>query len=460
MSNDWDYMKSLKFSADELLQCFEFDSNSDVLQIGCCNAELTRFLGEHFQSVVCLEQDRSSTSKVQADAKLMENVTIVRTPLHDKSLEKHFDIIFCIGSIEHLFDNAGKNEDSLRKAFMKASELLKPDGVCVFALNVNPLGHKTIKEILEQQFCEVRYYYPFPDYRMPARILSEKLLGRARLEELVAGFLPGGDKNIELKPVLTESGCRRELSEVTGSLFVIAGRESTQSIRADWLGIMYANQRIPILQTVTKIYEDSKGLLRVNKEPRHGTGPVHMQKLILHPLDSPWIDGISLNQQMLMLCSGQKRTLEDIFSPCQIWIDTIRDLCVGEGEELWIDGRYIDNIWKNCIIVDSQCRFFDNEWEWYKQIPFRSFLIRALMYFLSDVKLLDVPAPSLSFIPIWRLCVDIAGIFNIRLKIKDFMGFIRLEGELQKIVTDTPQIKTTVSLLNLLVSKIKTSNYY
>jgi len=425
-------MKSLNLSADQLLQCFEFDSNSDVLQIGCCNAELTRFLGEYFQSVVCLEQDTT--------------------------LEKLFDIIFCIGSIEHFCDNAGKDEDSLRKAFMKASELLKQDGVCVFALNVNPLGHKRIKEILEQQFREVRYYYPFPDYRMPARILSEKLLGRAGLEELVSGHLPGGNKSPEATSVMVENGYDHDLSQIAETMLVIAGKKSTQSVRADWLGIMYANQRIQILQTVTKIYEDNKGLLRVKKEPRYGKGPVHMKKLTLHPLDSPWIDGISLHQQMLVISSGQNLTLKDIFSPCQIWIDTIRDLCVKEGEDLWIDGRYIDTIWKNCIIADSQCRFFDNEWEWYKKIPFKSFFIRALMYFLSDVKLLDVPAHSLSFKPIWLLCIDIADIFDIRLNIKDFIGFIRLEGELQKIVTDTPKIKTTASLLNMLVSKIKISS--
>jgi len=451
-------MRSFTSNTSQLLQGFLFDKSSHVLQIGPCDGELTRYLGEYFQSVVCLEPDTDSASKSQSYEKHMENVSVICAPFQGTTFRETFDIIFSIGSID-CCNNGNMDDGSLRKAFMSASELLKPDGVFILAINAQHLGYKRIKELLAQQFHDIRYYYPIPEFSAPACILSEELLNRARLDELVAGFLSKGNILSDESPAMADSDDEQGLFRMIDTLFVVAGKQSTQSVRADWLAIMYAKQRIPSLQTVTRIYEDDNGALRVNKTPRYHTGPVHLSKLTLHPLDSPWIDGISLHQQILMNCSEQGMTLEDIFSPCKIWIDTMRDLCVTKGEDLWIDGRYIDSIWKNCMIVDSQCRFFDYEWEWNESIPFRPFLIRALMYFLSDAKLLDAPASSINFKPVWRLCVDIAGMFGIRLQIRDFAACIALEGELQKIVTNTPRIKTDISLVLFLVSIVSAGKW-
>lgn len=447
----------MKTTMSRILQEFEFNRDGHVLQIGYGSGELTEFLVERFQSVICLEPDRETALHARKCTKHIDKVSIVSASQLDIADRENFDFIFSFGTTEYLIGNTGTDGNSWKDAVSKMAHMLKPDGILIMAMQKGSMGYMEIKEHLAQNFSEVRWYYPFPDLCSPSLVLSGELFCKAEIGELVGGSLPvdrryGYRKWSDPSSEMTVQD-DHELFHVADDILLVAGKKTTSQVTADWLGIMFANKRIPALQTVTKIYEDDAGSLRVQKSPRFCSGSVHAGKIILHPIDSAWINGITLHHQLLLSCRDQQASLGEIFSPCRVWIDKIRDLCIGESENLWLEGRYIDNIWKNCIIVDSHCRFFDDEWEWVDRIPLRLFVIRSLVYFLFDVKGLNDKGSAFASKTMWGLCVDIARGFGISLNKRDAAAFIRLESDLQKTVTGTPRIKTAIFLMHFLISK-------
>ena len=270
------------------------------------------------------------------------------------------------------------------------------------------------------------------------------------MAELIGGLLPRdywGDweSPVDLKLVLMEVEKNRKLAFFADSFLIHAAKQPIKSIRRDWLGILYSDKRIPQLQMVTKIVEDKRGSLLVDKDSPSMGKIVQKEKLILHQGKYPWLEGVSLHMHLLRHCKDQNASLEDIFSICAVWIDEMWKHCVCIREEMWLDGRYIDNIWKNCIVKDNRCFFFDNEWEWNQNIPFNVFLIRSIVYFLGDVLRQNNSGPALIRKNMLTLCKGIAEILGVQLKYKDFINFMIFESGLQRTVFGKKNISTVVS---------------
>jgi len=466
----------------QLLKGFQYNRNGNILEIGCGCGAITRFLGERFDSVISIEGSMNRAQLARKRTKDMDNVSILCAPFQDISFKIKFDIVFCIGGLEYAGTHI-HSDDPYQDILNECSNILTPDGVLVLALEnqfglkyffssredhtglkfeglegyprsgnrVKTFGYKEIKDRLLVNFNDIQFYFPYPDYKIPSAVISEQLFEKAGVAELIGGFSPRdywGDMKspVDLKLMLMELEKNKKLAFFADSFLIHAAKQTNKSIRTDWLGIMYSDKRIPKLQMVTKIVEDEKGSLFVDKYSPNTKGNVQKDKLILHPGKYPWLEGVSLHMQVLRQCKDQNASLEDIFSLCAVWVNAMRKHCVSIKGKLWLDGKYIDDIWQNCIIQGSQCCFFDNEWEWKDKIPLNVFLIRSLVYFLGDVLRLNNPGPALCKKNMLILCNDIAGIWGIALQYKDFIKFIKFESEFQRTVIGTKKINTALSL--------------
>lgn len=118
----------LKEVAKKLTQTFDAQSHLHILDFGCGNAELYKYLKESFPHFSYIGYDPSE--KYIAEAKTNVSLTTQDTLTFDKKevLFQHYDLIFCLEVLEHLPEEVMCIElDTLQ-------QLLSPKGILVIAV--------------------------------------------------------------------------------------------------------------------------------------------------------------------------------------------------------------------------------------------------------------------------------------------------------------------------------------
>ena len=188
---------------------FEGENKLDILEIGSGCGAITSALVEidEVASITCVEGEISRSKASQARFKGDEKgnkIKFVNANISDYQPESLFDAVVVIGVLEY----SGKyiDHDTPYLEFLNiVKRFLKPEGKLILAIE-NQLGHKylagadedhyqlpyigisdyqqytgirtftkdeMIHKLNQSGFKYQRFYYPFPDYKMPKVILSE-----------------------------------------------------------------------------------------------------------------------------------------------------------------------------------------------------------------------------------------------------------------------------------------------
>ena len=83
--------------------------------------------------------------------------------------------------------------------------------------------------------------------------------------------------------------------------------------------------------------------------------------------------------------AGRELDLEKIFDPRGSWFDELRAVHRGGGPGQAGHGDRLDSIWRNCFVVDGNCRFIDQEWIWARELPLNLVVARGLYYFAKSL---------------------------------------------------------------------------
>jgi SAM-dependent methyltransferase len=468
---DWPSEYHLSRKRTQLLRGFNFDKSSKVLEVGCGCGAITRFLGETFDDVVAIEGSIARAKLARMRTKGLNNVSILCSQFQKIHFKQRFDIIFCIGVFEYsnVFVNAEDPHDHILEYF---SNVLTPDGVVIIAIEnqfglkyfsssredhtsvmfdgiegyprfgnkAKTFGYDEFKERLNKYFNKVEFYFPFPDYKIPSCVLSETFFDKAKVGELVGNF-PSRDYTSNQKPLFDEKFALLELDKnnklpfFSNSFLVIAGKNDIKTIQFNQLGLMYSANRIEKLQTVTRFTEDEIGNIQVKKTPIIQDNKIQSGKLRLHSTKDKWVDGISLHTLLMKRVKEHNITLEELFEPCRVWLNTLKLYSFKEGNGLFISGKYVDCIWKNSYIYNGECHFIDQEWEWHEKINLNIIVIRSIYFFLWEVviPMLDVN-PILKNNSTQSVIKKIASTLEININKGDYSKFCELESEIQSVV--------------------------
>ena len=313
------------------------------------------------------------------------------------------------------------------------------EGYPRFCNRARTFGYEDLKKKINKYFTNIKFYFPYPDYKIPSCILSETFMEKVKTSELI-GNLPSRDyfynqKSLfDEKLVLIELDKNNKLTFFSNSFLVIAGKKDISSINFKYLGLLYSADRVREFQTVTQFVEHEDGSIWVEKKPHSGVHEVKSGSLTLKSIKNRWIDGLSLQAQLMRRSKEYNISIDELFAPCKTWLKELESIAHCEGDQFWLDGRYIDCIWRNSYIRNGQCIFIDLEWEWKEKISLNAIVIRSIYLFLDDLSSLSGLTPALKLNSPKRLIKNIAKTVGIKITNRDFKEFFKLHSEIIQIV--------------------------
>ena len=486
---DWTSEYHLSRKRSQLLRGFHFDRTKKVLEVGCGCGAITRFLGETFDDVVSIEGSLARARLARLRTKGMENVSILCAPFQEIKVAERFDIIFCIGVFEYsrMFVDDPDPFDFILRHF---HNLLKPDGEIFIAIEnqfglkyfssskedhseimfdglegyprhgekEKTFGYYELKDILGKYFSCVEFYFPYPDYKTPSCILSERFLSKVKAGELVGRVIANSliDRQTPLfdeRLVLFELERNRMLPFFSNSFLAVAGKMNTLSNKMASLGLIYTNSRRKKYQAVTMFSEQDDGRISVTKTPLDSDDNAEAGPVTLKKLKSEWMEGLSIDAQVMKRVKERSMTLKEIFTPCGIWAKAVQSLSYKEGGVEFLEGKYLDCTWGNSFVVGGECRFIDLEWELPHPIPLNVLVIRSIYDFLTEISSMNDLSPRLAFRSQGKLIKRIASDLGFALKPGDFDEFCKLESGLCQEVNGKSYFRRLVLIKLMLWNK-------
>lgn len=203
----WPVLYHFSPNRHNLLEWFDFGEDKDLLEIGAGCGAITGLLCEKVRSVTCIELSKKR-SLINAKRHMnFDNLEIIIGNLNDIKFEKKYDYITLIGVLEY----AALYTDSQTPyvTFLEnIKENLKENGKLIIAIE-NKLGLKywagsredhtggffdsiqnypqstgvatfskaeIIELFQEVGFNNIEFMYPYPDYKLPTQLFSDKRL--------------------------------------------------------------------------------------------------------------------------------------------------------------------------------------------------------------------------------------------------------------------------------------------
>lgn len=462
---DWPSEYHLSSARSRLLAGFNFDPSARILEIGCGCGGITRYLGENFQSVMAIEGSPARARLAQLRTRDLNGVSVICAPFQALRFKVKFDLIVCIGVFEYagLFVEGADSHDAVLRFF---AECLAPGGAVLIAIEnqfglkyfnghsedhlgqpfegiegyhsrpryVRTFGRIELRDRLKKHFNKIDFYYPFPDYKLPSCVIDDDFISTIDAGELVSQFSSRSYARIESGLwdeglVAMELAKNHQLPFFSNSFLVIAYKDYRAWCNFPQNAIIFTSDRLRVMRSVTRIFNDSNGRRKVEKTLASGFGSASNANLRLVCTQSDWQDGVSLQTDLFIRCRNAELKLEEIFQPCTEWLQCLRNSGIERSGEVWLAGRYVDGIWSNFYYAAGRRVFTDLEWELDRDLPLNTILIRAIYVFLSRLHGRRCLNHALGVRSGKILITRIAAGLGVKLTSNEFARFVKLQTE-------------------------------
>lgn len=493
---DWPTMYHFSKTRSNLLRFLENSklSNKKVLEIGSGCGALTRYLGEKFHQVDSIEGIYKRALITRKRTSDLNNVRIFCTNVNDINFEPEYDIVTLIGVLEYspIFIER-RTEQIIEPAKIlleNVSKSLKEDGILIISIE-NRIGlkywlgfkddhtgklfdglmnyplalirncpitfsKKEIEKLLNDIGLKyIKFYYPFPDYKLPNIIISQQgclLSNELNLYNLFDSFFYDYSnlrKYLIINDILVINSIIQEnlLDTLSNSFLVLASKKDFEIENFIFKKYTSYRKRNFITETTLKHQDNNYYIFKklidghnqnIYDKFKHNIiekEPYYKGKLLIFDLieyiNSPYLISKLIEYSKILLDLSIKN----------FYINKIDN----EGFAL-LDGKSVDFTFWN-IIKDNDGNFIyiDKEWEFTQQISIDYLIFRNLLYFLLkyninlNENLLDL---------IYYIMLKIFDSYNnnrllMNIKIEeDFQSYIvNQKIDILKLLKETPSIK-------------------
>jgi len=475
---DWPTTYHLTRKRSNLLRPFgESFEDSFVLEIGSGCGAISRFIGEAGAKLTALEGSVMRASIGASRCRDLDNVTVVSDNFQSFETEQKFDFVTLIGVLEyarHFVDGY----DPIAEMLTKAKSYLKPNGVLIIAIE-NQLGLKYFagypedhigkpmygieqhysddtvvtfgKKELSQRVSQVgltqqKWWYPFPDYKMPSLMVSEQGASSPEgfdLTTLVRGTCFSDRQTPVAVSFLQERAWTPViknglLEDMANSFVVLASQNEVKNI-PNYYAVHYAIERRPEFSKQVVFEAGASELVTANQSNLYPEIKATLTDLEQVLDIQNYLEGESWQDALINIMSTPGWSVEGIADWWDYWWDSLQKHVHGLGQELSlsgvIDGKLIDAMPRNLFRVnENQSHFIDLEWNYHGEISSRFFIFRALLSSFQSLGICAEPKASTP-LHVGTLIKAVLGLKKIQIADDELISFIQLEGEIQTLAT-------------------------
>ena len=450
----WPILYHFSHIRENILSWLPFTGEENVLEIGSGCGAVTGALCKKAKNVTCIELSRKRSLINANRHKDFGNLKILMGNFQDieKNLTEKYDYITLIGVFE--YGEAYIQSDTPYVDFLKIiSKHLKPGGKIVLAIEnrfglkywagctedhfgtlfeglegypttkgVKTFTKKELSAILKEAGdLKASWYYPFPDYKLPMTIYSDRRLPfRGELNRLETNYDRLRLQLFQESPVYDSLLDNDLFPTFSNSFLLLIGRETPE------IGTLYSkfsNERAPEFALCTEICRDNKKDLFVQKIPTEAIAEAHVRNLESLSREMARIyakEGLELNQCTLqkkgvrleflkgktleehldaLLKQGRDEEAEKLLFR---YVDKVRRIHSGEAfyktpEFIKVFGNVslegtlscngisnIDLVPANILIDNDRISVLDYEWTFRFPIPGNFVIYRMIHYYLES----------------------------------------------------------------------------
>ena len=493
---DWSTEYHLSAERHNLLRPFAFRPTDSILELGCGCGAITRQLGESGAEVVAVEGSPRRASIARERCRDLSNVNVICSTISDFTTKEKFDSVMLIGVLEYarvfisgrdpvleclrrafgylkgkgaLFlaiENQlglkyfnGCNEDHMSVPYFGIHDLYRQDTPVTF-------GKRDLTQYLQKAgFDDIQFFYPFPDYKVPNLILSEKafedpgfnlgaLLLRSGARDYTGNAYRTFYENLAWS-VLERNGL---VGDLANSFLVVARQDKGETDHTVWLAKSYSTARVFALATENSFLKQGSDILVQKKYVLDNNRPKKFSTdgltLTHHVHDGKYIPG-KLYAQELIPRLARGGTLEDIVQWAVPWVEFLKSKAVhSEGDpqrseltSLRLPGDHIDCIPSNLIKnASGEFLYFDAEWRSDRPVPMSWITARGIIYSL----ILCLKQSRLENLTYRELTQGVLEELGFSLREEDYQEIERLENALQAICLIQAESQEKTFFSNLL----------
>jgi precorrin-6B methylase 2/transposase-like protein len=411
---DWPSQYHLSPARPNLLRPLAGALGQRVLEVGAGCGAITRFLGESGATVLAIEGSIDRAVIAASRCRDLANVFVVCDNFENVDVPFAFDLVTLIGVLEYsrmfvggddpvqtmlrlakarLSDNgslalaienqlglkylAGAPEDHAGEPFFGIADLYGPRTPVTF-------GRRELQQRVERAgFSAIECFYAFPDYKLPAVIVTEDGFLRPDfgVADLVAtsnvrrvgGEVPHAFSESLARDVFVRNG----LGPATANSFLfLAGRSTLSLPRAPdqtILAYAYSTGRDRCYAKETRFVSGPKGLIVLRRQlfdmPPGEDRAIRQN----HVAEEPYVMGESVYRGLERIVARRGWTIDALAEWADPWLRLLRDLAHGPerrpaettGDETPIDPTLFDCTPFNIVrrTGDGKLVPFDLEWE-------------------------------------------------------------------------------------------------
>lgn len=437
---NWSVYYHLTQVRKNILNWYEFATDSDVLEIGCGFGAITGLLCDRCRHVTAVELSQRRAMGTLLRCREKDNLEIIVGNLNDIEFEHKYDYITLIGVLEYqgrFTDSENPYMDFLKKI----KSLLKPDGKLLIAIEnqyglkywcgagedhtgvpfdgmnqyeFTNQGIRTFSKaalenlVKESGFSNTYFYYPMPDYKLPSVIYSEKYLPKDENMQNVEFY----DTADGVTLVADEKKIYRDII-ANGAFEFFSNSFLVECSDSDAVGeVLFAslcNDRREEYQIGTRIlkYKEVEKFPLTDKGLKHISQTCQNEAMLnqngLHTLGSrladgrlavPYMEAVSLESMFVEAC--RRRDEETAVALIEkLYADIIKssEFVPEEKNILYklipnlevVKDKYgpvlrygfLDMTFRNAFVVDDELYWYDQEWM-LENIPADYIIFRSL----------------------------------------------------------------------------------
>lgn len=442
--NRWPVLYHLSPVRQNIIDWYDMKKGASVLEVGAGCGAVTAAICRQAAKVTSVELSKRRALINAYRNRQYKNLDIIVGNFNDIRFQETYDYITLIGVLEYANYFTG-GEDSFVSFLKKIKTLLKPDGKLLIAIEnkfgmkyfagqaedhtgrlfdgiegyigtdsrVRTFSKKELKDIVtEAGLPEIRYFYPFPDYKFPVQVFSEDYMPHP--EDLVCSLDSYDNDRIHFfdeTAVFTGIVKAGKFDFFSNSFFVEASLEKNEE-GEEKIYSKITKDRRKEFQIETAVYRDNRkneykavkraitpeaekhiaAMNRIYGLEKEKNGKKHFSATLCRSvytggrLEFEFVKGKSLCDKLLdSLKSGNRKEFEKLLFEYENMVyETAAAYSEAEGANRLkeVKGLNIDLTFDNIIEVNPvEYKIIDYEWCMQETIPVKYVLYRAVFAF-------------------------------------------------------------------------------